>query len=70
MLLCTHSMWLNNDVVSDDSDSESYAPVSSILPPLWIEPEHEQVLALTSEESQALLATMKELNQLYASLFQ
>lgn len=68
-LLCTQIMWLSNDIMSDDSDSDSCDPIEHMLPKFLIDVKNTSVLTLTQFELQGIQSVVKETNQLYNCVY-
>jgi hypothetical protein len=62
-LMCIQSLWLTRDVVSDDSDGESYEEVKAVLPKFLIDENNLQVKNLDRHGRIALNSITKEVNQ-------
>eukprot|EP01047_Picozoa_sp_COSAG01_P008374 COSAG01_NODE_330_length_18723_cov_96.763155_13_plen_191_part_00 len=65
-VLCTHILWITNDIMSDDSDEESEETVTSVLPKILVDTRCEAVKNLNPNQKKALHSVIKETNQLYA----
>lgn len=68
-LLCAQIMWLSNDIVSDESDSDSYDPVETTLPKFLVETENPKIKTLTKPELDAIHSIVRETNQLFNCVY-
>lgn len=68
-LLALQIMWLNNDIVSDDSGSDSPEVVTTPLPKFLVDPEDPYLRRLNLQQQKSLRHTVREVNQLYNCLY-
>lgn len=62
MLIATQVLWIDENIVSDDSDSDSCEKLERVLPKLSIDPLGFDIKNLKPSEGQALLSLIKETN--------
>ena len=63
-LVCIQMFWLSKDIVSDESDSESYDPIQTVLPPFVLDKNHPEVKILSESQKKALVSTFRDVNLL------
>ena len=65
VVLCLQITWLNQVIVSDDSESESHMPpVTNTLPEFFIGANYETTKNLDTEQKRALKSLQNEINQI------
>ena len=67
-LLCAQILWLSNDIISDDSDSDSGESLQSVLPKFLVDTTSTVIQNLSRSELVAIHSVVKETNQLYNCL--
>jgi hypothetical protein len=65
VLVSTQCLWLTNDIVSDDSDSDTYDPVETVLPKFLVDT---KLQILDKLQIQAICSLVKEVNLLITCL--